>query len=286
MNRSKDLKELTEFYDTLVSESNTGPAVSLEDNIGKPLPHEKNVSEGEMFSKSGPEAADGFKAADNDSKKMGETDNVYNVKKNSDPQKKVSKESINNRSMSDTNNNNETDYKSEFDKLYEFAMEADDDLGELGVDMDDEFGGEDEVEGDPMDPAERLRGIIDELQEILDGMDGGLGDEEELGGFEDELGEEGVTGEAVVSEPEPKALGGHGDRPHPDQGKGPWSSGSGAFDGSGGSAEHGSIPEEPEPKVLGGHGDRSHKDAGNTGSGSNKVKVGKKNNPGAHALGN
>ena len=54
----------------------------------------------------------------------------------------------------------------------------------------------------------------------------------------------------------------------------------------GGKAETGKVKEEPEPKVLGGPGDRSHKDAGNTSSGSNKVKAAKKNNPGAHMLGN
>lgn len=277
MNRKRELDEIANLY--------------LESSKPEELETEKNVKDKDVAKDTGPEAADGVDLNNVD----GEGDDQYNTDKLSDPAKKSVKESINNFNMSNKSSNN----KSEFDRLYEFAMEGEGDLNELEVDA---MGGDDldlgDDLGDDMDDmgGGDLRSRLEELRDTLDGiigeLDGGdmeddMGDDMDMGDDLEDLEGENVRHEKVVSEPEPKPLGGHGDRQHPDSGKGPWSKrASGAFSGKGGNAEHGKVDEDPEPKVLGGHGDRQHKDAGNTGSGSNKVKAGKKNNPGAHALGN
>lgn len=242
----------------------------------------------------GPANADNFQSQIADPKTSEKEDDL-NLKNVSDPIKKTSNESINNSDMSDNNK-----HKSEFDRLYEFAMEAEDDLGGLGVGggLDgDPFSGDEspmDDEGPDMVTLELPRDVAEQLNDVLMAAVGG--DDEGMPGEGDPEGEPGDLeamegegrnpyGEKVVSEPEPKVLGGHGDRQHGDAGKGPWTKRSGGvYDGKGGTAETGKVDEDPEPKVLGGHGDRQHKDAGNTGSGSNKVKAGKKNNPGAHML--
>ena len=155
-------------------------------------------------------------------------DNAYYMKKISERLKEKGKkagksvnEEINNfETMSDNNPENI------FDKLYSTIMEGDDpfaDLdaglpGEEGEDMgDDELGlddGGDEVTLNlPRDLAEQL---MDALQGQLDGGDeegDDFGDEGGEDSFEDEM-----LGDAVVSEPAPKPLGGHGDRQHKDAG--------------------------------------------------------------------
>jgi hypothetical protein len=236
-----------------------------------------------------------LKMVDPDKKKrqVGVESDHYKTELLSDPSKKTAKESIN---ISDMSNKS----KSEFDRLYEFAMEGEDDLdlggggdlggGELGDDLD--MGDDEELGGDLKSQLLELR---DKIDSVIDSLGGDEGDDldlgDDLGDDEEDLEALGAEShnphqEAIVSEPTPKVLGGHGDRSHPDQGKGPWSkTSSGAYDGHGGTAEHGSIPEEPSPKPLGGHSDRKHKDAGNTGSGSNKVKHPKKGKPGDHLLG-
>ena len=158
-------------------------------------------------------------------------------------------------------------------------MEGDDPFADLEPDLpggDEDLGGDEELDigGDevtlslPRDLAEQL---CDALKEQLgEGGD----DEDDLGG-EDDLDDE-LMGDAVVSEPAPKPLGGHGDRQHKDAGN--TSSGSNKVSSSktgssdGGHADGGASGDDPAPKPLGGHGDRQHKDAGNTSSGSNKVK--------------
>ena len=242
----------------------------------------------------GPTNADNFKS-DIADPKTSEKEDDLNLKNVSDPVKKTSNESINNSDMRDNNKQ-----KSEFDRLYEFAMEAEDDLGGgLGGGLDGELPSDDEMpmddEGLDVVTLELPREVAEQLHDVLMAAVGG-GEDDGMPGEDEPQGQPGDLeamegegrnpyGEKVVSEPEPKVLGGHGDRQHGDAGKGPWTKrGAGVYDGKGGSAETGSVDEDPEPKVLGGHGDRQHKDAGNTGSGSNKVKAGKKNNPGAHML--
>lgn len=286
MNRNRDLIGLGTLYEGLEH--------ILEDDEPKALEHEKNVKEGEMLPKSGPDSADGYKEeiADPKNAKSGENDHL-NLKNLSDPSEKISKEGINNSDMSN---------KSEFDKLYEFAMEGDEDLGGFEIDAmggEDELGDDslgDELGGDevtltlPRDVAEQLHEVLGGVlggDEVGDDLGDDLGDEGDMEDDFDAMSNDSVQHEKVVSEPEPKPLGGSSDRAHGDAGKGPWSKKpSGAFSAKGGTAETGSVKEEPEPKALGGHGDRSHPDAGNVKSGSNKVKANKKNNPGAHMLGN
>ena len=214
-------------------------------------------------------------------------DNAYYMKKISERLKEKEKKSgksvneeINNfETMSDNNPENI------FDKLYSTIMEGDDPFADLdaampgdeGEDMGDEElglddGGDEVTLSLPRDLAEKLH---DALMSQLEGGDGegedDLGDD--LGGddFEDEM-----LGDAVVSEPAPKPLGGHGDRQHKDAGN--TGSGSNKVSSSktgssdGGKADGSASGDDPSPKPLGGHGDRQHKDAGNTGSGSNKVK--------------
>ena len=198
------------------------------------------------------------------------------------PGKNVSEQINNSTIMSD-------EPKNIFDRLYSTIMEGDNPFAELdsgmgGDDLGDELGGDEELDlgGDevtlslPRDLAEQL---CDALKEQL-----GEGEED---GEEDPFSDEGddeMLGDSVVSEPDPKPLGGHGDRQHKDAGN--TGSGSNKVSSSktsspdGGSADGGTVKEDPDPKPLGGHGDRQHKDAGNTGSGSNKV-----NNPKSKHIG-
>ena len=171
-----------------------------------------------------------------------------------------------------------------FDKLYSTIMEGDDPFADLDSMGGDDLGGEDELGGDeeleiggdevtlslPRDLAEKLHDAL--MDQLGDGEEGEEpGEEGDPFGSDDEM-----LGDAVVSQPDPTPLGGHGDRDHPDAGN--TGSGSNKVKSSktgsptGGSAHGGSIKEDPDPKPLGGHGDRDHPDAGNTGSGSNRVK--------------
>lgn len=200
--------------------------------------------------------------------------------------KSVSEQINTSRIMSDEPNNI-------FDKLYSTIMEGDDPFADLNGGMEDglgdeELGGDEELDigGDevtlslPRDLAEKLH----------DALMAQLGGEEEAGeeeGEEDPFASEGddeMLGDSVVSEPDPKPLGGHSDRSHPYAGN--TGSGSNKVKSSktgspdGGHADGGTVKEDPDPKPLGGHGDRSHPDAGNVSSGSNKI-----NNPKTKAIG-
>lgn len=175
-----------------------------------------------------------------------------------------------------------------FDKLYSTIMEGDDPFADLDSGMgEDEFGGGDELGGDeeldiggdevtlslPRDLAEKLHEVL------MDQLGGEESGEEEMGEEDPfaDSGDDEMLGDAVVSEPDPKPLGGHGDRSHPYAGN--TSAGGNKVKSTktgsptGGSAHGGDVKEDPDPKALGGHGDRSHPDAGNVSSGSNKVKT-------------
>ena len=182
--------------------------------------------------------------------------------------------------------------KNIFDKLYSTIMEGDDpfaDLDSMGGDElggDEGLGGDEELEigGDEI-TLSLPRDLAEKLHEVLMDQLGGDSEEGEDEGDEDPFGgDDDMLEDSVVSEPDPKPLGGHGDRQHKDAGN--TGSGSNKVSSSktgspdGGSADGGTVKEDPDPKPLGGHGDRQHKDAGNTGSGSNKV-----NNPKSKAIG-
>jgi len=103
-------------------------------------------------------------------------------------------------------------------------MEGDDPFADLDSMGGDDLGGEDELGGDeeldiggdeitlslPRDLAEKLHeALMDQL--------GGDSEDEESDPFADE-GDDEMLGDSVVSEPDPKPLGGHGDRSHPHAG--------------------------------------------------------------------
>lgn len=175
--------------------------------------------------------------------------------------------------------------KNIFDKLYSTIMEGDDPFADLDSMGGDELGGDDfsgdeelDIGGDEV-TLSLPRDLAEKLHEALMDQLGGSEEEGEEAGEEGEdpfAGEDEMLGDAVVSEPDPKPLGGHGDRSHPAAGN--TSAGSNKVSSSktsspdGGSAHGGDVKEDPDPKPLGGHGDRSHPDAGNVSSGSNKVK--------------
>ena len=182
--------------------------------------------------------------------------------------------------------------KNIFDKLYSTIMEGDDpfaDLDSMGGDelSGDDFSGDEELDigGDEV-TLSLPRDLAEKLHEALMDQLGGSEEGEEAGeeGEDPFAGEDEMLGDAVVSEPDPKPLGGHGDRSHPAAGN--TGSGSNKVKSSktgspdGGHADGGTVKEDPDPKPLGGHGDRSHPDAGNTGAGSNKI-----NNPKTKAIG-
>ena len=157
-------------------------------------------------------------------------------------------------------------------------MEGDDPFADLEPNLpggDEDLGGDDELDigGDEV-TLSLPRDLAEKLHEVLMAQLEGGEDEDDLGG-EDDLDDE-LMGDAVVSEPAPKPLGGHGDRQHKDAGN--TGSGSNKVSSSktgssdGGHADGSASGADESPKPLGGHGDRQHKDAGNTGSGSNKVK--------------
>ena len=289
MNESRDTKDIESVYSTILenSDNKVWKDGDCPEALGdSPLAHDHAEGSGALGVHDTGDMSAGFGGVN---KPEDGEDSEYYMKKISERLKEKGKKSgksvneeINNfETMSDNNPENI------FDKLYSTIMEGDDPfadldtgLGDEGEDMgDDELGLDDELGGDevtlslPRDLAEKLH---DALMSQLEGGDeegeDDLGDD--LGGdddFEDEM-----LGDAVVSEPAPKALGGHGDRQHKDAGN--TGSGSNKVSSSktgssdGGKADGSASGDDPSPKPLGGHGDRQHKDAGNTGSGSNKVK--------------
>jgi hypothetical protein len=283
VNESRDIKKIEQVYsliteneDNKVWKSGDCPEALGDSELAGQLKPDDNTPEGAEKAVT-PEGAD--------------EDNAYYMKKISERLKenkektgKIAEGQINNSTIM----SNEP--KNIFDKLYSTIMEGDDPFADLGGMGDEDMGGGDEfgdeeldIGGDeitlslPRDLAEKLHEAL--MDQLSDGDDDEMGDEEgddPFGGGDDEM-----LGDSVVSEPDPKPLGGHGDRSHPYAGNKSnkvKSSKTGSTDG--GSADGGTVKEDPDPKPLGGHGDRSHPDAGNTGSGSNKV-----NNPKSKAIG-
>ena len=282
MNESRDTRDIEQAYgliieneDNKVWKSGSCPEALGDSPLAHDLKPETNNAEGADENIVKPESSD----KDNDYyvKKISER-----LKENAEKHGKSVGEEINtSRIMSDQS-------KNIFDKLYSTIMEGDDpfaDLDGMGDEgLGDEMGsdeelslGEDEVTLSlPRDLAEKLH---DALMSQLGGEGEEEGGEEELGDdFGDENGE--MLGDSVVSEPDPKPLGGHGDRSHPDAGNTGSNKVKSTKTGSptGGSADGGTVKEDPDPKPLGGHGDRSHPNAGNNGSW-------KVNNPKSKAIG-
>lgn len=150
-------------------------------------------------------------------------ENTYYMKKISERLKenkkksgKIVPEEINNfETMSDN------EPKNIFDKLYDTIMEGDNPFDELD-------GMADELDASPEEDAEldiggddvTLSLPRDLAEQLLDALSAELGGgEEEEGGDPFDGGDEDFLEDAVVSKPEPTALGGHGDREHPDAGK-------------------------------------------------------------------
>ncbi len=286
MNESRDTRDIEQAYGLIIEneDNKVWKSGSCPEALGdSPLAHdvkpETNNAEGAEENIVKPEVS----AKDNDYyiNKISER-----LKENKEKHGKIAKEEINtSRIMSD-------ETKNIFDKLYSTIMEGDDPFADLdsmgGEGLDDEMGDDDELSlgGDEV-TLSLPRDLAEKLHEALMDQLGGDGEEGEEGDdFGDDFGDENdeMLGDSVVSEPDPKPLGGHGDRSHPYAGN--TGSGSNKVKTSktsstdGGHADGGSVKEDPDPKPLGGHGDRSHPQAGNTGSGSNKV-----NNPKTKAIG-
>ena len=204
----------------------------------------------------------------------GDDENTYYMKKISERLKenkkksgKIVPEEINNfETMSEEPN------KNIFDKLYDTIMEGDNPFDELdgmndeldaSADEDAELdiGGDEITLSLPRDLAEQL---CDALKEQL-----GEGEDDMMDAEGDNFLED-----AVESKPEPTALGGHGDREHPQAGNTGAGSNkvSGAAAPDAGHADTGNIKEDPTPKTMGGHGDRQHPAAGKVSAKSNEVK--------------
>lgn len=285
MNESRDTQDIEQAYklvteneDNKVWKSGDCPEALGDSEHAHDLKPEDNKADGVDENIAKPEKAD--------------KDNAYymnkiseRLKENDKKSGKIVEDEINtSRIMSD-------EPKNIFDKLYDTIMEGDDPFADLDSMGGDELGGEEglgddeelDIGGDevtlslPRDMAEKL---CDALKEKL----GEGEDEVDEDPFSDDGMDDEMLGDAVVSQPDPKPLGGHGDRTHPAAGN----TGSGGNkvkstktgSSDGGHADGGSIHEDPDPKPLGGHGDRDHPDAGNVASGSNKV-----NNPKSKALG-
>lgn len=246
MNESKDIKQLEGIYgllkeneDNKVWKSGDCPEALGDSPLAHDLEPESNAPE---------QVEDAIDSKDADK------DNEYYLKKISErtdkkqeKQEKSVQEHINN---STTMSNNEPE--NIFDKLYSTIMEGEDPFAELdGIGDDaeaDDIGGDEELDlgGDeitlklPRDLAEQLH---DALMSQLGGEDqeaDDLGDE--LG--DDDEGEDEMLGDAVVSEPEPKALAdGKAKLQGSDNKVGTKGAESGKADG-------GSVKEDPEPKPL------------------------------------
>ena len=273
MNRKRDIVELGELYLENFEVKGVNEPKEFEEENGAATPQKG----------SGPENADGVnKIADVPGKT--EKNDALNLKNLSDPKnKKVSKESINISKMSDKTNN-----KSDFDKLYEFAMEGEGDFedmmgGGLDDDLGDDLGGDDDLGEEDKVVVELSRECAAELHEVLMakmGEDDGLGDElgDEMGDEDLEDLDDGTLPEKVVSEPTPKPLHSLGLGQHPEGGnKANMRAKASGEPVANGTAETGNIDEDPTPKPLG--------DSSELKSKNNKVKASKKNNPGAHMHG-
>lgn len=285
MNESRDIKDIESIYTTI--NENSDNKVWKDGDCPEALGDSKHATDlkpEEPCSTPNNDCVTGgapLKPEDSDD------ENTYYMKKISERLKekgkksgKIVPEQINNfETMSDKEPTNI------FDKLYDTIMEGDNPFDELDG-MNDELdaspeedaeldiGGDDVTLSLPRDLAEQL---CDALKEQL-GEAGGEEGEDPFGGG----GEEDFLEDAVESKPEPTALGGHGDREHPDAGNTGAGSNkvSGAAAPDAGNADTGSIKDAPTPTNLGGHGDREHPDAGKVSAKSNEVKNPKTKAPG------
>ena len=224
MNETRDIKDIEQVYQTLLEneDNKVWKSGDCPEALGD-SPMATDVKPEEPCSTPDSECVTGGKAVTPEG--AGEENTLYmkkiseRLKENQEKHgKSVRKEINTSRIMSD-------EPKNIFDKLYSTIMEGDDPFAELGGMEDDlggdELGGDEELDlgGDevtlnlPRDIAEQL---CDALKAQL-----GEGGEEEPGGEED-MGEDAfddeMLGDSVVSQPEPKPLGGHGDRQHKDAG--------------------------------------------------------------------
>jgi hypothetical protein len=289
VNRSRDIHDITKAYEVLLEneDNKVWKSGDCPEALGD-SPMADDLKPDNPCSTSDSECVTGGKAITPE--EAGDDNELYlkkiseRLKENRKKHGKIAREQINNSElMSDEPNNI-------FDKLYSTIMEGENpfaDLDDMGADdglEGDDMGGDDELDlgGDEI-TLNLPRDVAQQLCDMLMDQLGEGGEEADDNPFGDESEDDEMLGDSVVSQPEPKPLGGHGDRQHKDAGN--TGSGSnkvaGAAAPDAGNAEHGKIDEDPTPKPLGGHGDRQHKDAGNTGSGSNKV-----NNPKTKAPGN
>ena len=284
MNESRDIKQIEHIYGVLTEneDNRVWKNGDCPDALGdSPLAKDTAEGTGALGDHDSKDIESGFGSTL--TPEDADEDNQYYLKKISERIKQNEKKP--GKSVNEQINNSETMSNKPdniFDKLYSTIMEGDDPFADLDSDIpggDEDLGGDEELDlgGDeitltlPRDLAEKLHeALMGQLEGDSDGEDES-DDFEDEGGFDDEM-----LGDAVVSEPAPKPLGGHGDRQHKDAGN--TGSGSNKVSSSktgspdGGSADGSASGDDPAPKPLGGHGDRQHKDAGNTGSGSNKVK--------------
>lgn len=223
MNETRDTKHIEHIYgliteneDNRVWKSGTCPE-ALGDS---PLAHKHAEGSGALGDHDSGDEQSGFGKLL--TPEEAEDDNQFYLNKISERIKEKEKKS--GKSVNEQINNSETMSDKPdniFDKLYSTIMEGDDPFADLEPDLpggDEDLGGEDELDigGDevtlslPRDLAEKLH---DALMSQLGDDEG----EEDLGDEEDDLDDE-MLGDAVVSEPAPKPLGGHGDRQHKDAG--------------------------------------------------------------------
>lgn len=230
MNETRDTKDIESIYSTIVENSDNkvwkdGDCPEALGDSEYALKHAEGTGALGVHDKG--DLAAGFGPAV--TPEGADDENAYYMKKISERLKESEKKS--GKSVNEEINNFETMSKNNpdniFDKLYSTIMEGDDPFADLDAglpeDGGDELGGDEELGLDggdevtlslPRDLAEQLH---DALMSQLEGEDD-LGDEEgdEEGG--DEFGDDEMLGDAVVSEPAPKPLGGHGDRQHKDAG--------------------------------------------------------------------
>ena len=281
MNESRDTKDIEGIYSTILEKKDNvvgkDPKALGDDPKAKDHGEGSGAlgvhDEGDVLSGYGepikPEDAD--------------KDNAYYMKKISERLKESDKKP--GKSVNEEINNFETMSKNNpdniFDKLYSTIMEGDDPFADLdaGLPEDGEDLGDEELGLDDGDEV-TLSLPRDLAEQLLDALNGQLGGEDDLDGGDDLEGEEGyddeMLGDAVVSEPAPKPIGG-GDRQHKDAGN--TGAGSNKVSSSktngpdGGKASGEASGDDPTPRPLGKGGDRTHPDAGKTSPGSNKVKT-------------
>lgn len=241
MNETKDIKALESMYTTLYENNEDNkvwkkgdcPEVLGDSELAHQLKPEENRPEN----------------ADEDAIEPDDENELY-VKKISERLEKGKKSGKNVNEQINNSRIMSNEPKNIFDKLYDTIMEGDDPFGDLdGMNDELDAGGEDTESGDSLDLGgdevtfTLPRDIAEKLHDVL--MDQLGGDDEEMDSIEDmdDEGEDSMLGDAVVSEPEPKAcadgtgkMTGHDNKV--------------ALTADGGKADGGDVKEDPEPKPL------------------------------------